>query len=63
MNKSPIIDEIRNYREEHARSCGYDLKRIAEDIRRTEQRLREEGCTLVVEKAEMNARMESRTAP
>ena len=52
MNKSPIIDEIRAYREEHARSCGFDLERIVEDTRRVEQKLREEGWTLVTEKAE-----------
>lgn len=54
MNRSPIIDEIRNYREQHARSCGFDLKRIAEDIRRGEQKLREEGWTIVAaEKVEV----------
>ena len=63
MNRSPIIEEIRRYREEHARSCGFDLKRIAEDIRRTEQRLREEGCIVVLEKAEMNTPTQSKTAP
>lgn len=62
MNTSPIIDEIRNYREAHARSFGFDLKRIAEDIRRTERKLREEGCVVVVERAKMNTSVESRTA-
>ncbi len=55
MNKSPIIDEIRNYREAHARSCGFDLKRVAEDIRHGEQKLRDEGWTIVVEKVERKA--------
>ncbi len=45
MNTDSLVDEIRKYREEHARSCNYDLKCIVEDIQRGEQRLREEGWT------------------
>lgn len=51
MNKDPIIEEIRRYREEHARSLDFDLKRIVEETRETEQRLREQGWTVVREKA------------
>lgn len=53
MNKSPIIEEIRHYREEHAKACGFDLKRIHEDITHAEQELRKMGWTLVTEKARM----------
>lgn len=55
MNRSPIVDEIRNAREAHARSHGFDLNRIAEDIRHGEQKLRDEGWTVVVEKVEQKA--------
>jgi hypothetical protein len=51
MNSSPTIDEICAYREEHARSFGFDLKRIVEDAQSSEQKLREEGWTVVSEKA------------
>jgi len=61
MNRSPIVEEIRHYRQEHARSCGHDLNRIAEDIRRGEQKLRDEGWTIVVEKAEMSTPAASKT--
>ena len=44
---NPIIDEIRTYREQHAASCNYDLKRIVEDIRKGEQKLRDEGWRLI----------------
>ena len=53
MNSSPIIDEIRQCREEHARSCNSDLLQIVNDIRRTEEELREQGWTVVIEKAKM----------
>ena len=55
MNNASIIEEIRYYREDHARSCGFDLKRIVEDTRRAEQKLREEGWTVVREKAKKKA--------
>jgi len=56
MNRSPIIDEIRKYREKHARSCAFDLTRIVEDTRRAEQKLRQEGWTVVHENAERKVR-------
>ena len=30
----PIIDEIRKYRDEHAKAFNYDLKLICEDLRK-----------------------------
>jgi len=62
MNSSPIVDEIRNYREAHARSHGFDLKRIVEDIRHGERKLRDEGWTIVVEKVEQKAPAGLKTA-
>jgi len=51
MNNDPIIEEIRRYREEHARSLDFDLKRIVEETRKTEQKLSEQGWIVVREKA------------
>lgn len=39
-----IVDEIRRYREAHAASVNYDLKRITEDLQREE---RESGRGIV----------------
>ena len=33
-----IVEEIRRYREAHAASLGFDLKRITEDLQKQEQR-------------------------
>ncbi|HOE67045.1 MAG TPA: hypothetical protein PLO62_11020 [Candidatus Hydrogenedentes bacterium] len=63
MNKSPIVEEIRACREAHARSCGYDLDRILKDIRLSEQKLREEGWTVVAERAEMKPSAASKQTP
>jgi len=30
----PIIDEVRRYRDEHAKKFGYDLKAICDDFRK-----------------------------
>ena len=30
----PIVEEVRRYRHEHERQCGYDLDTILADIRR-----------------------------
>ncbi len=34
MYKDPILEEIRKYREEYAKSFNYDLKAIFEDLRK-----------------------------
>ena len=39
-----IIEEIRRYRESHAASLDYDLKRITQDLQRQE---RESGMRIV----------------
>lgn len=32
----PIVDEIRKYREEHAKKFNYDLRAIFEDLKKME---------------------------
>jgi hypothetical protein len=39
-----IVEEIRHRREAHAKSLGYDLKRVTEDFQRQE---RESGAPVV----------------
>lgn len=51
MNNPSMIDEIRDYREQHVRKFGFDLERIVEDTQRTEEKLREEGWDVVTLKA------------
>lgn len=51
MHNPPIIEEIRNYREEHARKFAFDLGRIVEDAQRMEEGLRKEGWNVVTLKA------------
>ena len=51
MNNPSIIEEIRKYREEHARKFGFDLGRIVEDAQQTEGTLRDEGWNVVTLKA------------
>jgi hypothetical protein len=40
-----IVDEIRQYRNAHAASFGYDLKRIVEDLQRQERESGKETVT------------------
>ena len=42
--KDPIVEEVRRVRDEHAKSLGYDLHRIFEDVKRRE---RESGRTYI----------------
>lgn len=37
MNSDPIVDEVRRVRQEYAAQFGYDIRRIAEDLRRQEK--------------------------
>jgi hypothetical protein len=36
MSPDPILAEIRRYRDEHAAKFGYDVRKIAEDIKSRE---------------------------
>ena len=47
MSELDPIEEIRTVRERHTREHGFDLSRIALDIKAGETRLAEEGWTLV----------------
>jgi hypothetical protein len=42
-----ILDEIRRFRDEHARQCGYDIHRIFEEIRQGTEKLKSEGWKFV----------------
>jgi hypothetical protein len=39
MLYDPIVDEVRAARQAHAERFGYDLKRIAEDLRQQREKL------------------------
>lgn len=38
MKNDPIVAEVRRLRQQHAASFGYDLRRIFEDLKRSEER-------------------------
>ena len=59
MNARDPIDEVRSVRERHAAKFGYDLIRIAEDIRKGEDKLLAEGWKLVRRKRTSNNTVES----
>lgn len=37
MTDDPIVSEVRRLRDEHAKSFGYDLRRIFADLKRSEE--------------------------
>jgi hypothetical protein len=37
MKKDPIVEEVRKFREAHARKFNYDLKRICKDLKEKEK--------------------------
>jgi hypothetical protein len=56
-----IIDEIRRYRDEHARKCGYDIHKIFEELRQGTEKLKAEGWEFV--SPEPRARREPVNSP
>jgi hypothetical protein len=40
MKKDPIVEEVRKFRESHARTFNYDLKRICKDLKTKEKNYR-----------------------
>ncbi len=38
MEKDPIVEEVRKFREAHARKFNYDLKRICKDLKEKEKK-------------------------
>ena len=43
MKTNPILDEIRQIRDEHAKEFNYDLPAIFADIKRHEREMKKEG--------------------
>jgi len=37
MARDPIVEEVRRYREQYAAQFGYDLRAIAEDVKKRER--------------------------
>jgi hypothetical protein len=37
MFRDPIVEEVRAARQRHAKQFGYDLRRIAEDLRKRQE--------------------------
>ena len=37
MRRDPIVEEVRQHREQRARRFGYDPEKIAEDVRKREK--------------------------
>ncbi len=46
MINDPIVEEIRNYRQEHARKYGNDLNRICAALREREKKSSKKAVTL-----------------
>ena len=46
MINDPIVEEIRNYRQEHARKYGNDLNRICAALREREKKSNKKVVTL-----------------
>ena len=38
MKKDPIVEEVRKFREAHARKFNYDLKKICQDLKEKEKK-------------------------
>ncbi len=38
MKKDPIVEEVRKFRETHARKYNYDLKKICQDLKEKEKK-------------------------
>lgn len=47
MNEDPIVTEIRRFRQQHAESFDYDLRRIFDDLKQSEQRRERDGGPLL----------------
>ena len=56
MMRDEIVEEVRRIRQEHAAAHGYDLRRIAADLRRKQQESGREVVTLAPKPADARAR-------
>ena len=45
--ETEILDEIRKVRDEHAKECGYDVRRAFEQMRVETEQLKKEGWRVV----------------
>lgn len=43
MWSDPIVEEVRKYRDEHARKFHYDIDRIYEDLKSSEEQRRQQN--------------------
>ncbi|VFM99139.1 MAG: hypothetical protein BECKG1743D_GA0114223_101046 [Candidatus Kentron sp. G] len=59
MSRSPIIDEIRKYREEYAARHNYDIDKMCEDVR---SRLQQSGRKVVSRKPRPAGKPKTRSA-
>jgi hypothetical protein len=41
MKNDPIIEEIRQYRREHAEQFGFNVEKIAEDLRKKQEKYKD----------------------
>jgi hypothetical protein len=46
MKKDPIVEEVRKFREEHARTFNYDLNKICKDLKKKEKKYGNRVITL-----------------
>jgi hypothetical protein len=47
VEPNPLLEEIRQVREEMARECGFDVRRMMDQIRAREQELKAQGVKFV----------------
>lgn len=47
MKTNPILDEIRRFRDAHAKQFNYDLRAICEDLKREREVLEKHGMKFV----------------
>jgi hypothetical protein len=47
MMEAEILDEIRKVRDEHAKGCGYDVRRAFEQMRAESELLKAEGWRVI----------------
>ncbi len=47
MKTNPILDEIRRFRDAHAKKFNYDLAAICEDLKRERETLKKHGMKFV----------------
>lgn len=52
MNDDPIVAEVRRLRQQHAEGFDYDLRRIFDDLKRSEQAHERDQSPLLVVSAE-----------